>query len=67
MKNENFAFCNLQFTTEAIIIWTGFYLFMILDSGFRRNDNKEPCPSMLVTPAKAGVQLKGFKKKNPEQ
>jgi hypothetical protein len=41
-------------TNEAIIIWTGIYLFLILDSGFRRNDNKEPCPSMFVTPANPG-------------
>jgi len=62
------------FTNEAIIIWTRFLSFH--DPGFQleftpylirgQNDNKEPCPSMLVTPAKAGVQIKVFKKKNPE-
>jgi hypothetical protein len=40
---------------------------MILDSGFRRNDDKETCPSMFVTPAKAGVQLKGFERKPSKQ
>jgi hypothetical protein len=36
---------------------------MVLDSGFRRNDDKEAYLSMFVTPAKAGVQLKVTKKK----
>ena len=34
-----------------------FSSFVVLDSGFRRNDNKEPCAFPFVTPAKAGVQF----------
>jgi hypothetical protein len=37
---------------------------MILDSGVRRNDDKETCPSMFVTLAKAGVQLKGLERQH---
>jgi hypothetical protein len=41
----------------------GFRRFMILDSGFRRNDDKAPSFPTFVTPAKAGVQFEGFKRK----
>ncbi len=51
-------------TKKAIIVWTESF-FMILDSGFRRNDAKEQTLSFFVTPAKAGVQLKAGKGKAP--
>jgi hypothetical protein len=36
---------------------------MVLDSGFRRNDDQEGYLPMFVTPAKAGVQFKVAKRK----
>jgi len=46
-----------KITNKIIIVWTSDFIFHALDSGFRRNDEKESYLK-FVSPAKAGVQLK---------
>jgi hypothetical protein len=44
-----------QFTNQSIVVQTSNAFFEPLDSGFRRNDEKEQCPK-FVSPAKTGVR-----------